>query len=265
VNIWGYPLSALTIRINLKGSEPKVICSVRLLIVKPIGAAWPAAVGSVLAVGLVMIGSSVSSATIPSGLHQALQKSLDSHSFTMNIQTPSQQVTYEAPNRTSMTQSGGFTSATIGSCLYVKVSPSHWSKLSCNPSLVTFTGGRSFALGYLRVISNFTNFEKRGSTFTSTVRSHDVPSVMASVWGTMGSGSSAKSTGNSGVVIETPLLMQGVGAPLYTMKAVVVIQDGYLVSEQLSIADPQGHTGRQTLTYSRYGSSPAVNTPDVTR
>lgn len=239
-------------------------CLLRLLVVNQIRAAWRAAAGSLLTVCIVVISSSVSSAAIPSGLHGALQRSLDAHSFTMQLQTPSQQVTYQAPNRTSTTGPRGFTTATIGSCMYIKVSPSRWSRITCNPQLVTFTGGRSFALNYLRVISYFTDFQRHGSTFTSTIRSHEVPSAMLSVYGILGSSSSGTGSGSSGIVSETPGVMQGLGAPLYTMKAVVVVRGGYLVSEQLSIADPQGHTGRQTLTYSRYGSSPAVDKPDVT-
>jgi hypothetical protein len=237
---------------------------VPLLIVNQIGAAWRAAAGSLLTVCFVVIGSSVSAAATPSALHGAVQRSLAADSFTMQLQTPSQQVTYQAPDRTSTTGPGGFTTATIGSCMYIKVSPSRWSKFTCNPQLVTFTGGRSFALNYLRVISDFTDFQRHGSTFTSTIRSHKVPSAMVSVYGTLGSSSSGKSNGGSGVVGKAPGVTQGVGAPLYKMKALVVVRGGYLVSEQLSIADPQGHIGRQTLTYSRYGSSPAVDKPDVT-
>jgi hypothetical protein len=219
---------------------------------------WIAASGLGITLMIIACGTSFSSAATPPLLKAALQRSLAASGFTMQLQTPTQQVIYQSPNRTS-TSLGGFTSATIGQCEYLKVSPSKWQRFTCNPQLTESTGGRTFALGYLQAISDFNQFERRGSTYSATLRTHNVPLAMVSVYGNSGSSSS----GTSGSAVEVPGVMQGPRGPLYKMTVVLIVKGGYIVSEELSIADPMGNTGRESLIYSHYGSSPAVHIPRV--
>ncbi len=86
---------------------------------------------------------------------------------------------------------------------------------------------------------------------------------MVSVYGNSGSTTYESTNGTSAIGAETPIVMEGADGPLYKMTAVVVVDGGYIVSEQLSIADPKGGTGKESIVYSHYASSPAVHIPRV--
>ena len=205
-----------------------------------------------LVLGLVLIGSiEPSGATGPPGLEAALQRSINAHGFTLQVQNPVEQVVYQAPDRTLTRTSNWFMTVAIGPCLYIKVSPTLWAKPSCTGRFGNVLAGRLLALGYLQAVSDFTHFKHRGATYTSTIRTHNIPSVMEPVFGVSG----------TGVGFEVPILNVGPGGATFIMKTSVVVQSGYVVSEQLSITGPDGYSGRQLVTYASYGSSPAVNAP----
>jgi hypothetical protein len=179
----------------------------------------------------------------------------------MQVQNPVQEVSYQAPNRTSTKIPGWFMTVAIGSCLYIKVSPTQWAKPSCAGDFGNVLAGRSLALGYLSVISDFAHFQRHGSTYTSTIRTHNIPSVMMPVFGVH---TEPQSTESSGTLFHAPVLEirpSGAYVASLTMKTSVVVRSGYVVSEQLSIAGPDGYSGTQPLIYSRFGSSPAVKAP----
>lgn len=211
-----------------------------------------------LVLGLALTGwIAPSGATVPSVLEAALQRSIDARGFTLQVQNPAERVFYQAPNRTSTSTSNWFMIVAIGPCLYLKVSPTLWAKPSCTGNFGNVLAGRSLALGYLRVISDFPKFQRSGSTYTATMRTQNIPSVMAPVFGTSGT---TRRTAR-GLDSSIPLLNLSPGGDHLTMKTSVVVRGGYVVSEQLSLTGPHGYSGRQLLTYSRYGSSPAVTAP----
>jgi hypothetical protein len=62
-----------------------------------------------------------SGATGPPELEAALQRSINAHDFTLQVQNPVEQVVYQAPNRTLTRTSNWFMTVAIGPCLYIKV------------------------------------------------------------------------------------------------------------------------------------------------
>jgi hypothetical protein len=208
-----------------------------------------------LILGLVLIGSTEpSGATGPPGLEAALQRSINAHGFTLQVRNPFEQVVYQAPNRTLTRTSNWFMTVAIGPCLYLKVSATLWAKPSCTGHFGNVLAGRSLALGYLQAVPDLTHFKRHGATYTSTIRTHHIPSVMEPVFRVSG----------TGVGSEIPLLNVGPGGATFTMKTSVVVQGGYVESEELSITGPDGYSGRQLVTYAQYGSSPQVNAPPKT-
>jgi hypothetical protein len=213
------------------------------------------ATGLALVLGLALTGwREPSGATVPPNVEAALQRSMNAHGFTLQVHNPVEHVIYQAPNRTLTSTSHWFMTVAIGPCLYIKVSPTLWAKPSCTGNFGTVLAGRSLALGYLQAVSDFTRFTQRGATYTSTVRTHKIPSVMEPVFGVAGTGLGAK----------VPILNVGPGGATFTMKTSIVVEGGYVVSEQLSVTGPDGYSGRQLVTYTGYGSSPAVHPPPVT-
>lgn len=206
-----------------------------------------------LVFGLVLAGWTGMSAASQPALTAALQRSINAHGFTLQVQNPVEHVVYEAPNRTFTSTSNWFMTVAIGPCLYLKISPTLWAKPSCTGHFGNVLAGRSLALGYLQAVSDFIHFKHHGATYTSTIRTHDIPSVMESVFGVTGMDTAGG--------VETPILNVGPGGATFTMKTSVVVQGGYVVSEELSITGPDGYAGKQLVTYAKYGSSPAVNAP----
>jgi hypothetical protein len=211
---------------------------------------WAASLVPIL--GFVLIGSlEPSGATGPPGFRAAVQRSVDAHDFTLQVQNPVEQVDYQAPNRTLTKTSNWFMTTAIGSCLYIKVSPTLWAKPSCTGHFGNVLAGRALALGYLLTLSDFTHFDRHGATYTSSIHTHQIPSVMEPVFGVSGSAAGS----------EVPILNVGPDGATFTMKTSVVVKGGYVVSEELSITGPDGYSGKQLLTYTSYGSSPVVNAP----
>jgi hypothetical protein len=178
---------------------------------------------------------------------------MNAHCFTLHVENPAEEVTYQAPDRTSTRTSNWFMTLAIGSCLYIKVSPTLWAKPSCTGHFGNVLAGRSLALGYLHVLSEFSHFQHHGATYASTVRIHTIPSVMAPVFGV--------SSTEQGGIANVQILNIGPGGVSFTMKTTVVVQDGYVATEKLSITGPDSYSGSQVLTYSGYGSSPALTAP----
>jgi hypothetical protein len=212
------------------------------------------------ALALTVSSSTLSPEALSKQFHADVRRTLASKNFT--VHALGQTLDYQAPDRTQVVAvsagalGGGISFVTIGTNVYSHFGSGQWDKF---PNGIPFEGGLPQALGYLQALSALKSATLSGNVYTVHGVISDVPKALATLVFT----TVTKGPGNEVGTAFDPSSNHG----YTTIVGHITVHDGLVASETFTAlrAHPtrrrDGGTRSGTVTYSAFGSSPAIGAP----